>query len=130
MASRETRARLVPLGDVSLGPLPQGQLAAGEVEAAREAVCNGEQVRRSVVRAGPQGTPEVSAAGDESPVALSQQVGEQGQRWTERRLGVRSVRQAHAAAGALRARVSKAMTQIAALNQRGRGKKRCEPVAA
>ncbi len=43
---------------------------------------------------------------------------------------VRSVRQAHAAAAALRARVAKAMAQIEARNHRGRGKKRFEEVAA
>ena len=39
---------------------------------------------------------------------------------------VRSVRHAQAAEAALRARVAKAMAQIEALNQRGRGKKRFE----
>ncbi len=38
-------------------------------------------------------------------------------RWTELRVLVRSVRQAHAAEAALRARVAKAMAQIEALNQ-------------
>jgi hypothetical protein len=57
-------------------------------------------------------------------------VGEQVQTWTERRLGVRSVRQAHAAEVALRARVAKAIAPIDALNQRGRGKKRFETVSA
>ncbi len=38
-------------------------------------------------------------------------------RWTELRVVVRSVRQAHAAEAALRARVAKAMAQIEALNQ-------------
>src|SRR6266436_478904 len=57
-------------------------------------------------------------------------VGLQVQAWTERRLVVRSVRQAHAAEAALRARVAKAIAQIEALNQRGRGKKRFETVSA
>jgi transposase len=130
MAARETRARLVALGDFYLCPLPQVQLAAGEFDAALEAVCNGEHVLSSVVREGPKGKPEVIAEGYEYPVALSQQVGEQVQTWTERRLVVRSVRQAHAAEVALRARVAKAIAQIEALNQRGRGKKRCETVSA
>jgi len=43
---------------------------------------------------------------------------------------VRSVRQAHAAEAALRARVAKARAQIETLNQRGRGKKRFETVSA
>ena len=57
---------------------------------------------------------------------MRQQVGEQAQTWTERRLVVRSVRQAQAAEATLRARVAQAIAQIAALNQRGRGKKRFE----
>src|SRR6266702_853518 len=61
---------------------------------------------------------------------MRQQVGEQVQTWTARRLVVRSVRQAHAAEAALRARVAKAIAQIEALNQRGRGKKRFETVSA
>src|SRR5215471_10091492 len=130
MASRETRARLAAAGDFYLCPLPQVQLAEGEFDAALEAVCHGAHVLSSVVREGPQGQPEVIAEGSEYPVALSQQVGEQVQTWTERRLVVRSVRQAHAAEVALRARVAKALAQIEALNQRGRGRKRFETVAA
>ena len=61
---------------------------------------------------------------------MSQAVGGEVQSWTERRLLVRSVRHAQAAEAALRARVAKAMAQIEALNQRGRGKKRVEEVAA
>jgi transposase len=130
MASRETRARLMALGDFYLCPLPQVQLAAGEVDTALEAVWRGEQVLSAVRREGPKGALEVIAEGYEYPVAMSQQVGEQVQTWTERRLVVRSVRQAHAAEVALRARVAKAIAQIDALNQRGRGKKRFETVSA
>src|SRR5437588_7207383 len=61
---------------------------------------------------------------------MSQKVDGTVQSWTERRLVVRSVRHAHAAEAALRARVAKAMAQIEALNQRGRGKKRFETMAA
>jgi hypothetical protein len=60
---------------------------------------------------------------------MSQQVDGTGTSWTERRLVVRSVRQAQAAEVALRTRGAKALAQIEALNQRGRGKKRCETVA-
>ena len=130
MASRETRARLVIPGDFYLCPLPQVQLAEGELDTALEAVWRGEQVLSPVRREGPKGELEVIAEGYEYPVAMSQQVGEQAQTWTERRLVVRSVRQAHAAEAALRARVAKAIAQIAALNQRGRGKKRFETVSA
>jgi transposase len=130
MASRDTRARIAAAGDYYLGPLPQVQLAAGEFDAALEAVCKGEHALSTVMRTGPQGDPEVIAEGYEYPVAMSQQGDGTVKNWTERRLVVRSVRQAQAAAAALRARVAKALAQIAALNQGGRGKKRWETVSA
>ena len=130
MASRETRARLAASGDFYLCPLPQVQLATGEFDAALEAIGSGEHTLSSVVREGPKGALELIAEGYEYPMAMSQQVGEQVHNWPERRLVVRSVRQAHAAEAALRARVAKALAQIEALNQRGRGKKRFETVSA
>jgi transposase len=130
MASRETRARLVGPGDFYLCPLPQVQLAEGEWDTALEAVWRGEQSLSPIKREGPKGALEVIAEGYEYAVAMSQQVGEKVQTWTERRLVVRSVRQAQAAEAALHARVAKAIAQIVALNQRGHGKKRFETVAA
>jgi len=130
MASRDTRARIAAAGDVYLCPRPQVQLDQGEFDAALEAVGHGEHVLSPVVREGPKGQPEVIAEGDEYPVAMRQKGEGQGESWTERRVVVRSVRQAHAAEAALRARVAKAMAQIEALNQRGRGKKRFETVSA
>jgi transposase len=130
MASRDTRARIAATGDFSLCPLPQGPLEEGEFDAALEAVRNGAQGLSSVLREGPQGQPEVIAEGSEYPVAMRLTGEGQGESWTERRLVVRSGRQAPAAAAALRARVAKARAQIEALNQRGRGKKRFEPGSA
>src|SRR5438128_1636569 len=130
MASRDTRARIAAAGDFYLCPLPQVQLDQGEFDAALEAVCHGEHVLSSVVREGPKGQPELIAEGYEYPVAMSQKGEGQGESWTERRLMVRSVRHAQAAEAALRARVAKAIAQIEALNQRGRGKKRFETVSA
>src|SRR6266705_2179634 len=130
MASRETRARIAAAGDFYLCPLPQVQLAEGEFDAALEVVCHGEHVLSSVVREGPKGQPELIAQGYEYPVAMSQKGDGQVESWSERRLVVRSVRHAQAAEAALRARVAKAMAQIEALNQRGRGKKRFETMAA
>jgi transposase len=63
-------------------------------------------------------------------VPLNVEVAGQRQGWRERRLVVRSGRQAQAAEAALRGRVANAMAQIEALNQRGRGKKRFEEVSA
>ena len=130
MASRDTRARIAAAGDYYLCPLPQVQLAEGEFDAALEAVCNGEHALSAVRRKGPQGDPEVIAEGYEYPVAMSQQGDSTVENWTERRLVVRSMRQAQAAEAALRARVAKALAQIEALNQCGRGKKRFETLAA
>jgi transposase len=130
MASRDTRARIAAAGDFYLCPLPQVQLAEGEFEAALEAVWNGEHALSSVVREGPKGQPELIAEGYEYPVAMSQKVDGKVESWTERRLVVRSVRHAQAAEAALRARVAKALAQIEALNQRGRGRKRFETVSA
>src|SRR5256714_161715 len=130
MASRDTRARMAAAGDFYLCPLPQVQLGEGEFDAALEAVCQGEQARTAVVREGPKGEPELSAEGDEYPVAMSQKVDGKVESWSERRLVVHSVRHAQAAEAALRACVAKAMAQIEAPNQRGRGKKRFETVSA
>jgi len=130
MASRETRARIAASGDFYLCPLPQVHLAEGELDAALEAVWSDAHPLNSVVREGPKGEPELIAEGYEYPVLMSQKVDGTEASWTERRLVVRSVRQAHAAEVALRARVAKALAQIETLNQRGRGKKRCETVSA
>jgi transposase len=130
MASRDTRARIAAAGDFYLCPLPQVQLAAGELDAALEAVGKGEHPLSSVVRQGPKGEPEVIAEGYEYGVPLSHQIEGKVETWSERRLVVRSMRQAHAAEAALRARVAKALAQIEALNQGGRGKKRFETASA
>src|SRR5881296_2737243 len=130
MASRETRAFIAAPGDFYLCPLPQVQLAEGEFAAALEAVWSGERTLIPVLRERPDGTSALIAEGYEYLVPMGQEVGGGVQSWTERRLMVRSVRQAQAAEAALRARVAKAMAQIEALNQRGRGKKRVEDVSA
>ena len=90
MASRDTRARMAATGDFYLCPLPQGQLGEGEFDAALEAVCQGEQAGSAVVRDGPKGEPELSAEGDEYPVAMSQKVDGKVESWSERRLVVHS----------------------------------------
>src|SRR5712664_2953171 len=130
MASRETRALIAAPGDFYLCPLPQVQLAEGELAEALEAVWRGERTLIPVFRERPDGTSELIAEGYEYPVPMRQEVGGEVQSWTERRLIVRSVRHAQAAEAALRARVAKAMAQIEALNQRGRGKQRFETVSA
>jgi transposase len=130
MASRETRACIAGQGDFYLCPLPQVQLAEGELAEALEAVWSRAQALSPVFRERQDGTPELIAEGDDRFVPMSVEVAGQLQHWPERRLVVRSVRQAQAAEAALRARVAHAMVQIEALNQRGRGKQRFEEVSA
>ena len=130
MASRETRAFIATQGDFYVCPLPQVQLAKDELDEALEAVWSGAQALIPVVRERQDGKPERIAEGYDYRVPMRVEVAEQLQSWTERRLVVRSLRQAQAAARALRARVAKAMAQIESLDQRGRGKKRFEEVSA
>ena len=59
MAARETRAFIALPGDYYLCPLPQVQLAEGELDAALEAVWSGEQALSAVVRERPDGKPEL-----------------------------------------------------------------------
>ena len=129
MASRDTRAWIAAQGDYYLCPLPQVQLAEGELEEAFEALERGEVVLRPVFRESDDGKPTLIAEGYERqvPMALEAKGGE-SQGWTERRLVVRSLRQAKASEAALRARVAKAQAQVEALNQRGRGRKRFEEI--
>jgi transposase len=130
MASRETRALIATPGDFYLCPLPQVQLAEGEFAAALKAVWRGEHALTPVWREQPDGKTQLIAEGYEYAAPMSQKVDGNVQHWTERRLMVRSVRHAQAAEAALRTRMDKAMAQIAALNHRGRGKKRFETVSA
>jgi transposase len=130
MASRETRAFIATQGDFSLCPLPQVQLAEGELHEALEAVWSGEQTLSPVCRTRQDGQPERIAEGYEYQVPLSLTVAGQIQNWSERRLVVRSVQHAQAAETTLRARVANATAQIETLNQRGRGKKRFDEISA
>jgi transposase len=113
-----------------LCPWPQVPLAEGEWAEACEAIGSGAQVLLPSLRAREDGEPDLLAQGDARPLPMALAVDGKPPRWTERRLVGRSVRQAKAAEGALRARVAKAKAQGEAWNQRGRGRKRFEEVAA
>jgi hypothetical protein len=126
-ASQDPRARSAAAGDCSLCPLPQGQLHEGECDAALAAVGQGARVLSAVVRDGLQGQPAVSAEGDASPVAMRLKGAGQGESGTERRVVVRSGRQAPAAEAALRTRVAQALAQLEARNQRGAGTSALSP---
>src|SRR2546425_4977363 len=129
MASRETRAFVAAQGDFYLCPLPALQLAKAELDEAIDAVWSGAQTLSPVFRERPDGQPEQIAEGYDYEVPMRLERAGESQSWTERRLVVRSVRQAQAAEKALRARVATAMAAVEALNQRGRGKRRFEEVS-
>jgi len=128
MASRETRAWIANQGAYYLCPLPQVQLAEGELETAWETLERGEATLRSVYREAPGDEPEQIAEGYERQAHVTLETGGESQSWTERRLVVRSLRQAKAAEVSLRSRVAKAQEQVTGLNQRGRGRKRFEEI--
>jgi transposase len=130
MAARETRACLQTCGDCYLCPLPAVQLAPDEMEAFLQPGWTGQQPLTPVSREQENGTQAQIAEGYERLEALRMEVEGQPLTWTERRLVVRSVRQAHAAEAALRARLAKAVAAIRGLNSRGRGKKRLAEAAA
>lgn len=129
MAAQDTRTFIALAGDYYLCPLPQVQLAQGELDEALERVWSGEQALSAVWRAQKDDTPQLIAQGYEREVPMSVEVDGRRREWSERRLIVRSVRHAEAAEAALRARVAKAKAHVEALNQRGRGRTRFEDVA-
>src|SRR5712664_258119 len=86
MAAHATRAFIALSGDYSLCPLPQVQLAEGELEAALERVWSGDQALISVLRAPEQGEPKLIAQGYEYEVPMSMEVEGQSRAWRERRL--------------------------------------------
>jgi transposase len=69
------------------------------------------------------------AQGYERQVRLTAEIDEEPVTWTERRLVIRSLKQARAAETRLRKRLKKAQAALEALNERKRGKKRYEDVA-
>jgi len=124
MAPRETRAWIASQRAYYLCPLPQVQLAEGEWEEAFAALERGEVTLSPVFRESDDNKPERIAEGYERQVPMGLEVKGESQRWTERRLVIRSLRHAKASEAAIRARVAQAKAQVEALNQRGRGRKR------
>ena len=130
MAARETRAFIQSQGNFYLCPLPALQLAADELALALEVVWSGQQALAPVYRQRDNGEPELIAEGYERLVPMTVAGVGTPQSWAERRLVVRSVRQARAAEAALRARVAHAVAAIEGFNRCGRGHKRFTEVAA
>ena len=124
MAALLTRAFVQAGGDFYLCPLSETQLPPEAVEAYLAPVWTKKQALTSVYREKADGEQELIAEGYERLETLTAVVEGETITWTERRLVVRSLKQAQAAERALRKRLAKAQTTLAALNERGRGKRR------
>jgi hypothetical protein len=85
---------------------------------------SGEQALTSIYREQENGERVCIAEGFEWQGVLTAEVDGQTITWSERQLVVRLLKQAQAMEAALRARLEKAQHALAALNERGRGKKR------
>jgi transposase len=130
MAALETRAFVQAQQDYYLCPLATTQLPDAVLAAYLQPVWAGTQPLTAVTRPSATDQPELIAEGDEQSVTLSAQVRGKPITWTERHLIVRSIKLAKAATEALHARLAKAQTELAYLNERKQGKKRSHDVAS
>jgi len=124
MAALKTRAFVQAGDDLYLCPLSQTQLPPEELEAYLAPVWDGTQALTDIYRQKEDSEQERIAEGFERLETLAAEVDGETITWTERRLVVRSLKQARAAEKALRTRLAKAQAALAALNERRRGKKR------
>lgn len=124
MAALSTRAFVHAGGDFYLCPLSQTQLPPEELEAYLAPVWNGEQALVDIYGEKEKGERERIAEGYERVVILTAEVDGETITWAERRLVVRSLKQAQAAEKRLHTRLTKAQAELAALNERRQGKKR------
>jgi len=124
MGALETRAALQAGGDCYVCPLSEIQLPPAVLEGYVEPLATGHPPLTRITRLTSTGTRQHIADGCERLERLSAEVAGQTVTWTERRLVVRSRQLARAGERALRARLAKAQAAVAALNDRGRGKRR------
>lgn len=124
MAALGTRTFVAAGGDYYLCPLPEKQLPEQWLRDSLAGMADGSQPVVRIQRQRADGTVSEIACGYECPVELSAPLHGQEIRWTERRLVVRSLAGAAAAERALQTRLVAAQQEVAALNQRGRGKSR------
>jgi transposase len=101
-----------------------------EALAASSPVWAGEQPLRPIYREKADAQPELIAEGYEQQETLTAVVEGETVVWTERRLVIRSLKHAQAAERGLQDRATKAQAALAALNERGKGKRRFTEVAA
>lgn len=130
MMALTTRAHLQVGQDTDLGPLSALQGPPEALARALQAVWNGEQALLSVERPNSEGQIEQIAEGYEVQATQTAVVNGQEVRWNERRLFIRSLLQAEAAATALRKRLAHAEEALQALNERKQGKRRLPDEAA
>jgi transposase len=124
MGALATRAFTHAGGDFYLCPLSETQLPPEVLESYLAPVWAGTQGLTDIYREEENGERARIAEGYERVETLTAEVDGQTITWLERRLVLHSLKQAQAAEAALRARLAKAQDALAALNQRGRGRKR------
>jgi transposase len=124
MGALETRGFVQAQNDFYLCPLAKTQMPDEELEKLLKPVWEGQQSLAEIYRNNEDGQPERIAEGYEVTVSLMCSVAGQSVTWNERRLVVRSLKQAQVAEAGLQTRLSRAQTELAALNERKKGKKR------
>ena len=129
MSAAETRAFVEATNDFYLSPLTRVQVPEEELDRYLEPVWEGEQELVSVHRENADGERKLIAKGYEWHTSMAADVQAETVRWTERRLVIRSMRQARAAETRLRKKLDRAQAALEELNERGRGKKRYQSLA-
>ncbi len=124
MGAIETRAFIQAGDDAYLCPLSAIQLPPKVWERYLKPIWTGQQPLTRITRLTATGKRAYIADGYERLEPLTAVVAGEVVTWTERRLVVRSRQLVRAGEAALRARLAKAQTAVAALNDRGRGKPR------
>ena len=128
MGALETRACVEAGGDFYLCPLSEIQLPEETLEAYLAPVWTEEQGLTPIYRETATDEQDLIAQGFERTETLTAVVDGKTTTWTERRLVIRSLKYAEAAERGLKKRLAKAQQALAALNRRGRGKKRFHEV--
>jgi transposase len=126
MATLKTRAFIAASQDYYLCPLAEKQMPPESLEAYLQPIWSGEQATIPVYRENLAGEEEQIAEGYEQSIAMSAEVNGKTVTWTERHLIVRSLQQARNEEEGLRARLTKAHTELLQLNERKQGKRRLE----
>jgi transposase len=131
MGALETRASIHQSGDYYLCPLSGKQMPDEELARLLVPVLAQTQPLITVTREAAEGEePQLLAEGYETEETLEATVAGATSVWSERRLVIRSMAQAQAEEAGLRKRLEHAQVALAALNVRGRGKRRPRDLAA